>query len=468
MPNGVSTSRSVLWKFIERGSVIGCQFVIQIVMARLLDPSEYGILTIMTTFIAIAQVIVQTGLTSSIIQTKELDDEKTSSVFWINIIFSVILFLILLVCSPLIESYYDFDGFVVPFCVLTMLIPFAAIGSVQLSLLSRRMQFKKIMICSLVGVVVSGTVGIIMAFNNMGIWALVTQHLLHHLVNTLTLCVASRWIPKFKLKITRIKDMLVFGGRILVGNIIESIYDNIVSLMIGKKYDTVTLAYYDKGKKFPNMAASCVKEALQSVLMSSYSKHQDDKSEIRESMRIHIRISQFAMCAIMCILAVVSEPLISIILTDKWLPCAPYLKIACLFYMFIPVNTIMLQAINSIGRSDISLKTGILKRIIAIVLIFVTFLISDSVVVVAFIWAFTGLVNFLMNCMYIKKLFGYNVIQQIIDFIPYLLVASGVVIMLQFITLPALNVFLDLLLKAFLGATIYFVVVLVCSLDGLK
>ena len=445
---------SIVWKFIERCSVLGCQFVIQIIMARLISPKEYGVMSIMIIFTTVAQVLIQTGLSNSVVQVKVLDDRKLSSVFWLNAIFSIVLFAALLVLGPWIEKYFDFNGFTIQFWVLILIVPIAAIGAIHMAILMRHMEFRRIMICSLISVIIGGFFGILLALKGFGVWALVIQQLAYYLTNSVCMCIATKWVPKFVLSIGEAADMLNFGWRILAGNLVETIYDNIVSFVIGKKYSPSVLAFYNRGKQFPNMAASVVKEALQSVLISSYSKKQDDLISIRDTMRVHVRLSQFAVCFVLTVLAFISDPLIELMLTSKWGPCVPYLKVSCIFYMFIPINTIELQGINAIGRSDISLQIGVTKRLVSIIIVLGACFASKSVFIVACVWTCTGLINLVLNAKPINEIFHYSFASQLKDFLPYVVVGGLTILFESFIPIMN-NLIVSLIVRAIISSAFY-------------
>lgn len=417
------TAQALMWKMLERGGYLGCQFVIQIVMARLLSPSDYGVLSIMVVFTSLANVFVQTGLTTSLIQVKSIDRETMSSVYWFNFFVSILLTVLLFFAAPFIETYYRFENFMFPFRVLLLILPLSANAAVQVALFTRNMTIKPIFRASLVSVIVSGVSGIFLAYKGFGIWALVGQHILFASVNSVILGVFSPWRPSIFFSLKKIHAHISFGWKLLASNLVESLYNDVVSLAIGKKYTANMLAFYNRGKHFPKLFGGIVKDALSGVLLAAYSKEQDNVPAIKETMRKYVRIGGGFSWLMLSMLAASAKPLVELMLTEKWLPCVPYLKIACVFYAIVPLNTVPLQAVNAMGRSDIYLRLSITKRFFSLLMVFASVFMFDSVLAVAIVWACTGLLNLIINFNDIKKLFGYRLSELLQDVLPYVLFA---------------------------------------------
>lgn len=467
--SGGLIANSMIWKMIERGGYLGCQFIIQIIMARLLSPTDYGIASIMTIFTTFGQVFVQSGLTTSVIQAKTINEAEKTTIFWINLFVSLLLYLILFIGAPLIQDMYGFEVFTIPFRFLLIILPLGAIVSMQTAVLSRSFQFKKIMISSILAVIAGGIGGIIIAYRESGIWAIIVQQIIYYAINAGLLYGFARWKPTKRTSLKTIKPFISYGWRVLLSNIVEALYNDIVNLMIGKKYSTEELAFYNRGKQYPNYIASCIKEPLQSVLLPAFSKWQDEKEKLTELMRTQIRVSELLTIGILLILGQEADVLINFMLTEKWLPCVPYLQIACAFYALMPVLTITMAAVTSTGRSDIVLQLGVKKRIAAIILILFTLILSHSVETVAIAWAFTAFLNIIMNQKSLYRLFGYKVTQLLYDICPCLIAGFFMIVVPR--TLVAVliidSICIRIVIEITVGTVVYLLLLYLMKYKGI-
>lgn len=467
--SGGIIASSMIWKMAERGGYLGCQFIIQVIMARLLCPYDYGIASIMTIFTTFGQVFVQSGLTTSVIQAKKINESEKTTIFWINLSMSIVLYSVLFIVAPLIQNIYEFDVFTIPFRFLLIILPLGAIVSMQTAILSREFRFKKIMISSILAVIIGGIGGIIIAYGEAGIWAIIVQQITYYFINAILLSVFARWKPTKRASLKEIKPFIIYGWRVLLSNIVETLYNDIVNLMIGKKYSTEELAFYNRGKQYPNYIASCIKEPLNSVLLPAFSKWQDKKEKLTEIMRMQIRVSELLTIAILMILAQEADVLVQFMLTEKWLPCVPYLRIACIFYAFMPVLTVTMSAVTSTGKSDIVLKLGVKKRLIAILLIMFTLILSHSVETVAVVWASTALLNVILNQRSLDSLFGYKVNQLLYDVCPCLIAGLFMVLIprMMVVALSISSICIRIVIEIIIGVVIYLLILYLMKYKGL-
>ena len=338
-----SSVSAFLWKLLERFGVSGTQFVLQIILARLLDPEHYGVLSIMIIFTTLANVFVQNGFNTALIQNKDVKEEDYSSVLWVSLGIAGVLYAALFFAAPLIGSFYEMPDIVFPFRVLALMLFPGALNSVQLAKVSKEMDFRKVFTSNLVAVIVSGVAGVVIALQGGGVWALVAQTL----INVVMACIVMAFTVKLKLRficqLDRVGILLSFGWKLLVSGLIETLYQDIRSLVIGKKYDSETLGYYNRGKQFPQFIINAVNGAVQSVMLPMMSAQQDDKSKVKTTMRTSIMTSAYIIFPMMAGLAGVAAPMVSLLLTDKWLPCVPYLQIYCFTFAFYPVHSCNLQ-----------------------------------------------------------------------------------------------------------------------------
>jgi len=456
------------WKFAERIAAQLVTVIVSIILARMLTPQDYGIIAIVTIFITFANVFVSDGFGSALIQKKEVDALDYSSVLYFNIIFSIVLYAILFFCAPLIASFYG-DGYEILTPVLRVLglrIIVSAVNSVQQAYVSRKMIFKKFFWSTLIGTVLSAVVGIGMAYSGFGVWALVGQYLTNTTVGTVTLAVSLRKKPILSFSFERLKGMVGYGSKILGTSLLITGYQEIRALIIGKVYSSEDLAYYDKGRQFPNLIVTNINTSIGAVLFPKMAQEQDDKTRIREITRKSIRFSSYLMCPLMLGLAAVAEPFVKIVLTDKWLPCVTLLQIFCVVYLFQPIHTANMQAIKAIGRSDVYLKLEIIKKVIELVVLLIVMWISVEAIVVSM--AILTMAFTFVNAYPNKKLLNYSFKQQMGDILPSVCMSLVMAVIVYFFGKIPMNAYISFGVQIILGMIVYFALSLITKNSELK
>lgn len=448
---------SLIYKFIERVGYQGIAFIIQIILARLLDPTDYGIITMLTIFISISQVFVQSGLNTALIQKKDADEVDFSSVFYVSLGVSIILYVILYLSAPYIATFYDMPELKDVLRVLALVLIPGAFNSVQNAKVAREMQFKKLMYSSMGAVLISGLVGIILAYRGMGTWALVAQQLINQVAICVILYFVLRWKPNLKFSLEKVKSLFNFGWKLLCSSLIDTVYSNLQGLVIGKKYNSATLGFYNRGKQFPQLVVENLNGSIQSVMLPALAQKQDEKERMKAMMRRSIVTSSLFLFPMMVGLAVVSEPLITIILTEKWLPCVPYMWIFCFNYVFMPIHTANLQALNAQGRSDQYLKLEIIKKTYGVIVLCITVFCFDSPIVIALGNAFTTVISCFVNAYPNKKLLNYSYIEQMRDIMPSAMLAIFMGIIIYPISWLHFSVLATLIVQIILGLAIYII-----------
>ncbi len=450
-----SVIKSLFYKFMERCGQQGIAFIVQIILARLLDPTDYGVLTLITIFINISQVFVQNGFNTALIQRKDVTEKDYSSVFYVSMAIAVLLYGVLFVCAPFIADFYEMPELKNVLRVLALILIPGAFNSIQNARIARAMQFKTLMYSTFGAVIISGIVGITMAYMGFGVWALVAQQFTNHISICIILLFVTKWYPKRILEFNRIKVLFSFGWKLLCSGLIDTTYKELRSLVIGKKYDSGTLGYYNRGKQFPDLIVHNLNGAIQSVMLPALSKQQDDKAKMKSMMRRSIVTSSFIIFPLMAGLAAVAQPLVSLLLTDKWLPCVPYLQIYCFTYAFYPVNSANLMALNAQGRSDQFLKLEIIKKAYGLVVLLITVFCFHSPLAIALGGAATTLLSCFVNASPNKKLLNYSYHEQLKDIAPSLvlsLVMCAVVYCILFLGLPS---WLTLIIQIIVGIVLY-------------
>lgn len=411
----------VLWKFGERITAQLISLLVSVVLARLLSPDDYGVVAMVMVFITIANVFVSNGFGNALIQKKDADNLDFSSVFYINIGIGIVIYIVLFLCAPYIAAFYEMPSVTLILRVLGIRIIVASINSVQQAYVSRNMLFKRFFWSTLFGTLISGVVGIVMAYNGYGVWALVAQYLVNTCTDTVVLWFTVKWRPELKCSWKRAKTLLAFGWKLLVSGLLDTGYAQLQSLIIGKRYTSSDLAYYNQGEKYPSFIVININVSITSVLFPAMAQYQDDREKLKQMTRRAIQVSSYIMWPMMIGFMVVSEPFVRLVLTDKWLPCLPYIRIFCLSYGLWPIHTANLQAINSLGRSDIFLKLEIIKKIVGLSI--VLFAVNYGPLALAYSVIFAGIIGTFINSYPNIKLLNYKYYEQIKDMLPGLMMA---------------------------------------------
>lgn len=458
-----SVFSNMIWRFAERCGAQIVQFIVSIVLARILAPEAYGIIALVTVFTTILQVFVDSGLGNALIQKKDADDLDFSTVFYTNIVICLVLYIGIFIASPTIARFYDDLNLIPVIRVLSLTLVISGVKNVQQAYVSKKMIFKKFFFATLLGTIGAAFLGIIMAINGMGVWALVAQQLFNLSLDTIILWITVKWRPKLCFSFKRLKKLFSFGWKLLVSSLIDTVYNNVRQLLIGKLYSSADLAYYNRGKQFPNLIVQNINNSIDSVLLPTMSQEQDNKEKVKNMTRKAIKTSVFIMAPLMMGLAFTSKNVVTLILTEKWLECVPYLCIFCITYMFYPIHSANLNAINAMGRSDLFLKLEIIKKIVGIVLLLVT--IKINVLAMALSLLVSSVISQIINSWPNKKLLGYSYIDQLKDILPSIMLAifMGVVVyIIGFIKLPTI---LSLILQIIVGIIVYIVGVKILKID---
>ena len=442
-----------LWRFAERCGAQGVSFIVTIVLARLLNPDVYGTISIILVFTTVLQVFIDSGMGSALIQKKNADDLDFSSVFFFNMIMCSFLYLILFFVAPIIAVFYDDKTLTAVIRVLGLTLIISGIKNVQQAYVARTMQFKRFFFATLGGTLGAAIVGIGMAYSGYGIWALVVQQLFNATVDTIILWLTVKWRPKKMFSIERIRTLFAFGWKLLVSSLLDTVYNNIRQLIIGKMYSSSDLAYYNRGKQFPDLIVNNINTSIDSVLLPTMSSKQDDRMIVKKMTKRAIKTSTYIIAPLMMGLAFCGTPIVKVVLTDKWLPCVPFMQIFCITSMFYPIHTANLNAIKALGRSDYFLKLEIIKKIIGIILLLSTM--WYGVMAMAYSLLLSSFLSQIINSWPNKKLLDYGYIEQIKDILPsiFLAVIMGIgVFCVQFLELGNL---LTICLQVILGMVIY-------------
>lgn len=449
-----SVISNLFWRFSERTAAQGVGFIVSVVLARLLTPEDYGLIGLITVFISIASVFVSSGFGNALIQKKDATQTDFSSVFYFSIAMGLIMYAILFICSPLIAKFYNEPLLIPVVRVLSISIVIAGINSVQQAYVSKTMQFKRFFFSTIIGTGISAIIGIFMAYKGYGVWALVAQTLSNQVIDTCILWFTVKWRPTLEFSFDEMKRMFSFGWKLLFSSLLDTVYNNLYSLVIGKFYSARDLGYYNRGRNIPNLVITNINGSIQSVMFPAFSNCQGDKVRLKAMVRRSIMTSTYIIFPAMIGLAAVSEPLTVLLLTEKWLPSVLFMQFSCFILAFWPIHTTNLQAINAVGRSDIFLKLEIIKKIIGFSIMVISIPFGLQMMMIGN--CFSAVLSSIINAGPNRKLLNYSYKEQIMDMLPaiFLSVIMGVCVLAW--TFFNLSNITTLICQVLTGIIIYF------------
>lgn len=462
--NENSMIKNMIWRFAERCGVRGINFVVSIILARILSPDEYGTIALVTVFVSILEVFVDGGFPNALIQKKESSDVDFSTVFYFNLISCALMYLLLFFCAPLIANFYDNTELVTVIRILGLKIIVSGLLAVQTAYISRNMQFKKYLKSTILGTILSAVVGIIMVYSGCGVWSLVGQTLTSTIVNTTVLWFTSGFKPKLVFSFTILKSLFSYGWKLLAANLVETIYLNLRTLIIGKTYCTADLAYYNKGSNFPYTIIVNLDTSIASVLFPSMAKAQDDIVRLKAITRKSIRTTGYIVWPCMIGLFVCAEALVELLLTSAWSPCVPYLRLFCVSYAFLPMRTANQQAVKALGRSDIYLSLQTFAKVVGVIIIF--FSMHFGVFAIAIGAVFVDIFEAIIIMPPNKKLLDYKYMEQIKDIYPNILLASFMGFCVWWLKYLSINLFLILSLQIIIGILVYISISIIFKIEA--
>lgn len=453
-----------MWRFFERWGAQGVTFIVSIVLARSLGPEVFGTLALVTIFTTIMQVFIDSGLGTALIQKKDADDIDFSTVFWFNILMCVIIYVLMFFAAPFIANFYSMPELTPVIRVLSITLIISGIKGVQQSYVSRNMLFKRFFFSTLGGTIGAAIVGILMAYLGFGVWALVAQYIFNNLVDTIILWTTVKWRPKFVFSLEKFRGLFGYGWRMLVSTLIDTLYNNMRSLIIGKFYSSGDLAYYTKGKQFPDTMVSNINASMNSILLPVLSSKQDHIDEIKDATRRVIKISSYVIWPMMIGLCVVAKNLILVLLTEKWIPAVVYLQILCFDQVLQPLQTTNLSVIKALGHAEYHLKLEIFKKSIALILIVTASLISVKAIAISSV-AYAVIAS-IINSYPNRKLINYSYFSQIKDIVPCALCSMFMGIFVYLVGLISINPLLMLIIQVFVGTGSYILLSIVFRIDS--
>ncbi len=428
-----TTITSLFWKLFEQGGAAAITLIVQIVMARLLAPDEFGMLAIMLVFVNVGNVIVQSGLNTAVIQDPDVTERDYSTVFWMSLAMSVVLYVAVFAAAPAIAAFYAMPAVVWPLRAIVLVLIVNAYNSIQEAIVARNLEFHKTFRSTVVAGLVSGTVGIVSALMGAGIWALVLQQLLYQGCKCLFLAAQISWKPCLAFERDRAVVLFRFGWKLLVSGLLDQGYQSLSDLIIGKVFTSTDLGYVSQGKKYPQALGTVLDGTIQPVMLSAVAKVQSNKDQVKRLARRALKTSTFLIVPAMATFAVCAEPLVELLLGEKWLFCVPFLQMYCFIYALLPIHTTNLQVLNGVGRSDLFLKLEILKKVVGLaIMCFCAFALRNLYLIVVG-YMVNGVICTFINASPNKRVIGYSYLEQIRDICPaFLLTLAAAAVALPF------------------------------------
>lgn len=464
--NRAKILNSFFWKLFERSSVQGISFLVSILLARILAPSDYGTIALILVFINLANVIIDGGFNQALIQKKEISEIDFSSIFCVSFAFSVLIYMLLFIAAPTISAFYSMPQMTSIIRVLALSMPFYAINSIQRAILSREMQFKQLFKSSLIATITTGAIGIGMAYKGYGVWALVCSNMASVIIITFVMFFTVKWRPQFQFSKDSFSKLFGFGWKIFASNMLISLFVNTRSLIIGRLYTPQMLAFFDRGKQFPTIIMDNINASLQSVLFPAFSSEQDKREHVKVMVRRSIKTSSLIIFPLMLGLFVIAKPLIGLLLTDKWADAVPFLQIFCIAYLVMPMQIANMEAIKSMGYSDITLKLEIVKKIIEFSILVTSVFIN--VYAIALGTVFYNFICIFINLYPNRKLLNYGISEQLKDILPALSLSLVMFIFLYLIQGFFASNFTALFVEIVLGAIIYVTLCIIFKIESFK
>ena len=406
----------VFWSTVERFSVQGVQFLIMIVMARLLTPHDYGIIGMLAIFLAVSQSLIDSGFSQALIRKQDRTEVDNNTVFYFNIVVSALLYVILYVSAPFVADFYDTPQLCPVMRVVCLGIMFNSLAVVQRALLTIRIDFKTQAKAALTAAITSGVVGIVMAYHGFSVWSLVTQQLLNLGINTGLLWLLSKWRPRLVYSWQSFHELFAFGSKLLASGLLDTIYRNIYPIVIGKLFSASSLGHYTRAHQFSEFPSSNLTGIIQRVTYPVLCEIQDDDERLSNIYRRFLKLSAFVIFPLMVGLSSVAQPFVNIILGQQWGFCGQLLQIICFSMMWYPIHSINLNLLQVKGRSDLFLRLEIIKKILGVSVLCITA--PFGLVVMCYGSILNSLVALAINTYYTGKLINVGFLRQMRDLLP--------------------------------------------------
>ena len=414
----------MFWSFSDSMTTQVAQFIIGLILARILSPEEFGLVGMITVFLAVSQSIVDSGFGQALVRKQDISDSDYSTVFFFNLIAGVVIFFIFYLAAPWMATFYDRPELKSIARALAFIILINATNITQRTRLTRSINFRQLMKVNLTSAVISGSIAIGMALSGFGVWSLVARSIAGSLVQAIILWYRSRWVPAFGFNRKSFKSLFSFGSRLLVSGLLDTIYRNIYLLIIGKFFSAAELGYYTRSDQFTRLASQNLTGTVQRVSYPVLSMVQDEDERLKAGYRKLIQSTMYVTFLVMLGMAAMARPMIVTLIGEKWLPSVEYLQLLCFSAMLFPLHALNLNILNVKGRSDLFLRLEIVKKLLAVPVILAGIALGIKAMLVGLI--ILSFISYFINSYYSARMIRYPVSEQLEDILPSFLLALAI------------------------------------------
>lgn len=415
------TITGLIWSFIDNISSHGITFIIGIILARLLEPAEFGLIGMITIFIAISSTFINSGFGAALIRKNNCTDNDFSTVFYFNLVAGIILYCILFLISPAISNFFDEPKLIPLIKVLGIVLIIDSLSIIQRTILTKRINFKLQTKISVISSIISGLLGILMALLEYGVWSLVIKQISKQAINSLLLWLWNNWKPLPVFSLSSFKELFSFGNKLLISGLINTIYQNIYYLVIGKYFSAADLGFYTRANTFKNLPSQNIEGIIGRVSYPVLAEIQDDKKKLKSGYKKMIKTTMFITTILMAGMAAVAEPMVITLIGEKWRPSIIILQLLCFVGAMYPLQSLNLNMLNIQGRSDLFLKLEIIKKILAVPTIIIGIIWGIKIMILG-MW-FNTIVAYYLNSYYSGRFINYPTREQILDILPYIILS---------------------------------------------
>lgn len=459
---------SAMWKMLESFSSKGISMVVSLVLARLLTPDEYGVISLTTVFINLTDILLQTGFSTALIQKKDITDDDYSTVFVISIGSSVVLYGAMFLLSPTIARYYEEPVLESVLRVISLVIFCQALSAVRTAVITREMQFRTLFVCTCISNLASGVLGIALAKMGCGVWALVGQQLSQQVLLTVILYIRVKIKVRLRFNKESFRQLFPFSMKVMFASVLSSLADAAYSAVIAKKYSMEDLAYYNKGGQFPRQFSLYTFGAITSVLLTAMARYADDRERLRQLMRKVMITTCYIIFPLMAGLCCVAKPFVSVVLTDKWLPCVGVLQWTCLYYAVTPVMLTNVQLHLAIGDGGMRIRQEVLRLVLMFGVLVAFMFLEADVTALAAAQAFITVLIAFISCVETHRSIRYTLFEQVKDNLSTIFCTAGMSAAVILVGIPFQGAFVKLVVQVLVGAAVYIGLSLLTKNEGFR
>jgi teichuronic acid exporter len=458
--------KGVIWSAIDKFAVQFGQFIVGVVLARILLPEDFGLIGMLIIFISISQTFIESGLGMGLIQRQDRSDIDFSTLFVFNLAVSVFFYLVLFFSAPFISSFFEKSQLTDLIRIVGLILFINAFAIVQRTKLTIAIDFKSIAKSNVIGMITGGLCGVVAAINGYGVWSLVVQMLIGSFASAVSLWLLSNWIPSVAFSKKSFKSLFGYGSKLLMAGLYAQVLNNIYNICLGKFYPTATLGYYTRAKSFADISAGTIVSILQQATFPILTAVQHDKEKLVSIYSRMIRMSAFLIIPLMTLIALLAKPIVILLLTEKWISLIPLLQWIVFARIFLPMSSVNLNLLNAIGRSDLYLKVDLFKLPITLLVMLVTIPLGVKAIVIGHV--VTSAIFFIINAYVPGKLYGYGPINQLKDMFPILIATMGMAFVVFVMSSFVENLILQLFFGVIFGVVTYLFICWLLKLDELE